>query len=450
MIREVSSFRDPDSTLYYDQFFFYRTVGKSYEKHYIFFIQSGLRDRLIEEKLILPYEELIQGHPDFHPSTVLLRTAILPFVSYPYEWSFSQLKEAALLTLRVNKLALEYGMILKDASMYNVQFIGCNPLFIDLASFEIYEQNTPWKSYYQFCKHFYSPLFLASKKNVILSKMLMYFIDGIPLREAVSLCNWKDFLNTSSLFHLYLHSLTEGGEYNVSISKKNHKKRVINLLKHLEFSINDLKPKHKPTNWINYNSNNNYNDNSRQFKANIIKNFLRHIEGTKALDIGSNDGFFSQLLADKGMYTLLVDNDEFVVDKAFTNNRENTNIHPLHMNLVNPTPGIGWNNEERKSFWQRCKIDLIQALAIVHHLVITHDIPFDSIAAELSQHTRYLIIEFISVNDSQVQILLKNKPHHTSNYSQINFEKSFGQYFDLKMRQRINETERELFFYEKK
>jgi SAM-dependent methyltransferase len=360
------------------------------------------------------------------------------------------LKDAALLTLRINKLALEYGMILKDASMYNVQFIGCKPQFIDLASFEIYEQDTPWKSYYQFCKHFYSPLFLASKKNVLLSKMLLYFIDGIPLKEAVSLCNWKDFLNTGSLFHLYFHSLLEGGNHRVSIDKKIHQKRLINLLKHLEFSINDLKPKHKLTSWINYNDNNNYNDNSRQFKVNIINKFLHQIEGSRALDIGSNDGFFSQLLADKGMYTLLVDNDEFVIDKAFANNRENTNIHPLHMNLVNPTPGIGWNSDERKSFWQRCKIDLIQALAIVHHLVITHDIPFDSIAEKFAKHTRYLIIEFISVYDSQVQILLKNKPHHASNYNQVNFENSFGQYFNLKMRQKINETERELFFYEKK
>jgi 2-polyprenyl-3-methyl-5-hydroxy-6-metoxy-1,4-benzoquinol methylase len=450
MIQEVSSFRDPDSSLSYDQSFYYRKISSNYERHYDHFIHSGLKDRLLQEELILPFVELIEQAPQSGFSPRVLRTDILPFVSYPYEWSFSQFKQAALLTLKINQLALEYNMILKDASMFNVQFIGCTPVFIDLASFEIYEQDTPWKGYYQFCKHFYGPLFLAAKKNILLPKLLQYFLDGIPLKEVVSLCSWNHFLNSGAFLHLYLHATGEGKIVDGSIEKKVAKKQLSTIFAHLESAITNLTIKQKQTVWDDYNQNNNYEIQSQQHKVKIIKSFLDQIEGDKALDIGANDGLYSQLLVDKGMYTLVVDIDELAIDRAFTTNYKNSKFHPLQMNLVNPTPAIGWNNIERKSFWDRCQVDVIQALAIVHHLVITHDISFEAIAKKLAQHTHYLIIEFVAPEDSQAKILLQNKPHHKVGYTQINFEKSFKNYFKLIDNKKIIGAKRELLFFEKK
>lgn len=448
MIKEASSFRDPDSSLSYDNSYYYRWISLNYEKHFNHFIDSGLKERLLLEGFILPFVEIIDDTPEAGVSSRVLRTDVLPFVSYPYEWSFSQFKEAALLTLKINQLALEYGMILKDASMFNVQFIGCKSVFIDLSSFEIYEQNTPWKAYYQFSKHFYGPLFLAAKKNIILPKLLQYFIDGIPLKEVVSLCSWYDFLNSGAFLHLYLHAKGEG---KIVISSKENivtKKQLSNIFTHLESAITNLTIKQKQTVWDTYNQNNNYEIESQQHKVEIIKGFLDQIEVTKALDIGSNDGLYSQLLADRGMYTLVVDIDEFAIDRAFK--RQHNLIHPLQMNLVNPTPATGWINCERKSFWERCNVDVIQALAIVHHLVITHDISFEEIAKKLARHTKYLIIEFIDPDDSQAEILLQNKPHHKLNYNQINFEIGFNSYFNLIDKKSILETKRKLFCYERK
>lgn len=445
MIKEASSFRDPDSSLSYDNSYYYRWISLYYEKHYNHFIDSGLKERLLQEGFILPFVEIIDDTPEAGVSSRVLRTDVLPFVSYPYEWSFSQFKEAALLTLKINQLALEYGMILKDASMFNVQFIGCKSVFIDLTSFEVYEQDTPWNAYYQFCKHFYGPLFLAAKKNIILPKLLQYFIDGIPLKEIVSLCNWYDFLNSGAFLHLFLHSKGEGKIVKVSNHNKVAKKQLSNIFTHLESAITNLTIKQKQTVWDNYNQNNNYKIESQQHKVEIIKGFLNQIDGEKALDIGANDGLYSQLLADRGMYTLVVDIDELAVDRAFK--MKHHLVHPLQMNLINPTPSIGWNNSERKSFWDRCHVDVIQALAIVHHLVITHDISFEEIAKKLAQHTHYLIIEFVSPDDSQAQILLQNKSHHVLDYTLINFEKSFANYFDLKNKQNIYKTGRVLYFY---
>jgi 2-polyprenyl-3-methyl-5-hydroxy-6-metoxy-1,4-benzoquinol methylase len=447
MIKEASSFRDPDSSLFYDSSYFYRRISLKYEKHYNHFNASGLKDKLLQEGFILPFIEIIEDSPEAGVSSRVLRTDILPFVSYPYEWSFNQFKEAALLTLKINLIALEYGMILKDASMFNVQFIGCKPVFIDMASFEVYEQDTPWNAYYQFCKHFYGPLFLAAKKNIILPKLLQYFIDGIPLKELVSLCSWMDFLNSGAFLHLYLHAKGEGKKVKSAIENKVSKKQLSNIFTHLELAITNLTIKQKQTVWDTYNLNNNYEIESQQHKVEIIKGFLNQIDGEKALDIGANDGLYSQLLADRGMYTLVVDIDELAVDRAFKTQHDL--IHPLQMNLVNPTPAIGWNNIERKSFWDRCHVDVIQALAIVHHLVITHDISFDEIAKKLAQHTKYLIIEFVDPEDSQAQILLQNKPHHSLNYKQTNFEKSFGLFFNLIQRQKLDYTKRELFLYYK-
>jgi 2-polyprenyl-3-methyl-5-hydroxy-6-metoxy-1,4-benzoquinol methylase len=447
MIKEASSFRDPDASLSYDCSYYYRRISLNYEKHYNHFIDSGLKERLLQEGFILPFIEIIEDSPEAGVSSRVLRTDILPFVSYPYEWSFTQFKEAALLTLKINLIALEYGMILKDASMFNVQFIGCKPVFIDMASFEVYEQDTPWNAYYQFCKHFYGPLFLAAKKNIILPKLLQYFIDGIPLKELVSLCSWMDFLNSGAFLHLYLHAKGEGKKVKSAIENKVSKKQLSNIFTHLELAITNLTIKQKQTVWDTYNLNNNYEIESQQHKVEIIKGFLNQIDGEKALDIGANDGLYSQLLADRGMYTLVVDIDELAVDRAFKTQHDL--IHPLQMNLVNPTPAIGWNNIERKSFWDRCHVDVIQALAIVHHLVITHDISFDEIAKKLAQHTKYLIIEFVDPEDSQAQILLQNKLHKRFIYDNDIFELDFKKFFIILEKINVSNTKRDIYFMKK-
>lgn len=451
MIKEPSSFRDPDSILEFDSEFYYRKMSAKYLPHYLFFKKSGLKDKLVKEGYILPFEEIVDEQPNVGFANQVLKTEKIPFVSYPYEWSFSQFKEAALLTLKINLIALQHGMILKDASMFNVQFVGCKAIFIDLASFEVYEQNRPWQAYYQFCKHFYAPLFLAAKKNIFIPKLLQYFIDGIPLKEAVSLSSTKNFFSSGPFLHLYLHAKGEGKVVETKINNQVNDSQLVNLLNHLVTSIEKLKLKQKQTIWNDYNQNNNYIAESKENKALIIQSFLKQIEGEKAMDIGANDGFYSQLLVEKGMYTLVLDIDELAIDRAFKENHnlKSDKIHPLQINLANPTPAIGWNNTERKSFWERCKVDVIQALAVVHHLAITHDVSFEEIAKKLAQHTKYLIIEFVHPDDSQAQILLQNKPHHVPSYNQVNFEIAFNTFFNLIDKRTIIGSKRELYFMKK-
>lgn len=449
---ELSSFRDPDAVLEFDENFYYRKISENYLPNYLFFKDSGLKDRLIGEGWVLPFEEITDENPKGGFAKQVIRTKKIPFVSYPYEWTFSQFKAAALLTLKINLLALEYGMILKDASMFNIQFIGCKPVHIDLSSFEVYDRNRPWKAYYQFCRHFYGPLFLASKKSDFLPKLLLYFIDGIPLKETISIGRGLSLLHPGPFLHLYLHSFGEGRINKDKRPKTLKSTSLVHLLMHMMDSIEGLPYRKKKTVWDNYNQRNNYVDTGKADKARIIKDFLNDVEGECALDLGCNDGFYSNLLVEKGFYTIAVDIDERAIDKAFNDhfNKNSTNLHPLHINLANPSPSLGWNLTERKSFWSRCHVDVIQALAIIHHLVITYDIDLQKVAELFGRHARFLIIEFIEPEDSQVQILLSGKGHRSLQYNKTIFERSFGIFFNLKSKVVIQGMKRELFFYERK
>ncbi len=456
MNKELASFRDPASILFFDNFHYYRGIGNDYLKHFEHFKTSGLKERLTSENLIINFDEindeegqLGQGYSNF-----FLRTKRLPFISYPSEWSFSQYKEAALLTLKICQIALKYGMILKDASAYNIQFYGIKPILIDLTSFEIYESGSPWKAYYQFCKHFLAPLFLSSKKNFHLQKLMGYFIDGIPLRITVSLCSFTDFFNWGFLIHLYLHSKVENIEVRGREIHNLKPKKLENIFIHLNNVIENLNWNQPITTWGKYNEFNTYNLIDKEAKVKIINKYINVLSNVKvAVDIGANNGTFSELLTSNGIYTIAIDMDEVAVERSFLKSKEglNTQILPLHINFSNPTPSIGWKNEERNSFLARLKyIDLIQALAIIHHLVISDDITFEKIVALFADSCRYLIIEFIHVEDIQVQRMLITKPHHRKYYNQNNFETAFKDRFKLIEKTAIAEMSRDLYLYEKK
>ena len=176
-----SSFRDPSGFLFYRDGELYRQINASYKEDYDRFVRSGLYEKLVSGKLLVTHEEINISAEK--PETVykIIKPEKIPFISYPFEWSFSQLKEAALLTLEIEKIALNYGMTLKDANAYNIQFLRGRPIFIDTLSFEKYEEGKPWIAYHQFCKHFLSPISLMKYTDIRLGQLNRIFIDGIPL-----------------------------------------------------------------------------------------------------------------------------------------------------------------------------------------------------------------------------------------------------------------------------
>lgn len=450
MIKEPSSFRDPDSVLEFDTVFYYRKLSANYLPHYLFFKKSGLQDELVEKCHILPFEEIVDEQPNVGFANLVLKTEKIPFVSYPYEWSFSQFKEAALLTLKINLIAIKYGMILKDASMFNVQFKGCKPIFIDLGSFEIYKNNSQWAGYQQFCRHFLAPLLLASYNDVRLIKLLLVNIDGIDLLFVRKLLPIKSFLNSGVFLHILLNTLALKKTSNKKINLK--EQGLKSILVHLIDTIKKLKLKNKNSEWVDYYNKTNYSDSGLLQKALIIEKFIKELNVKTGLDIGANDGRFSKLLSNRLIYTVSTDIDELAVEKNFidASRDENDNLLSLHFNFANPTPSIGWDNTERESFYARAKFDLVLALAVVHHFVITYDLSFEMIAKKFSQIGKYLIIEFPLPKDEKVQFISRNKPSQFLNYNIENFKIAFEKYFFELDNKFIESNNRVIFLYAKK
>src|SRR5574338_267074 len=187
MVRHSSSFRDPSGYVYKDASGnVMRYVSKEYADDYNFLMQSGLYNELVDAGLLIPHKEVTPKAIDANRHK-LLQPEQIPFMSYPYEWSFSQLKDAALATIKTQQAALKHGMVLKDASAYNIQFYKGKPVLIDTLSFERYKTDEPWIAYRQFCQHFLAPLALAAYVDIRLLKLLRDYIDGVPLDLASEL-----------------------------------------------------------------------------------------------------------------------------------------------------------------------------------------------------------------------------------------------------------------------
>ena len=169
-----SSFRDPSGFVFAENGRVYRQINNGFAEHFDQFMSSGLYDVLVSKGYLVAHEDVtasnIQRGPDCYR---VIAPEIIPYIAYPYEWSFSQLQDAAMLTLRIQTVALQHGYILKDASAYNVQFKDGKPVFIDTLSFEPYVEGAPWVAYRQFCQHFLAPLAFRARVYVGLGKLLV-------------------------------------------------------------------------------------------------------------------------------------------------------------------------------------------------------------------------------------------------------------------------------------
>lgn len=454
-----ASFRDPSGFVFRDRGgTLLRYVSQSYQKEFDFLHTSGLYDELWSKGLLIKHEDYTKkyGLPD-KDCYKILKPKEVEFISYPYEWSFSQLKDAALTKLQIQKNALSRGMVLKDASAYNMQFYKGRPILIDSLSFDIYEEGKPWVAYRQFCQHFLAPLALASYVDIRLLKLLGEYIDGIPLDLASSLLPRKTKLKPQLAMHIHLHARSQRKHAHVDISKKFTEPRVSprslkNLIDSLESVIGSLKWQPTGTQWGDYYDFTNYSSSAFKSKADLVKKFLRQTKPETVWDMGANVGEFSRLASDEGILTVAFDVDPAAVEKNYLHVKEKggANILPLVLDLTNPSPAIGWDNDERQSIKQRGPADTVLALALIHHLAISNNLPFENIAGFFAKIAKNLIVEFVPKEDSQVQKLLFSRKNIFPNYNQSSFESVFGQHFDLLDSVKVKNSKRTIYLFKAK
>jgi 2-polyprenyl-3-methyl-5-hydroxy-6-metoxy-1,4-benzoquinol methylase len=416
-------------------------------------MKGGLYDSLIKEKLLIPHTEDDYNDKLDNNNFKIIKPQKIEFISYPYEWCFSQLKDAALTTLRIQKIALKYGMTLKDSSAYNIQFYNGKPVFIDTLSFEIYKENEPWVAYNQFCKNFLTPLALVSLCDVRLSQMLKNFIDGIPLDTAKNILRWKAFLKPGIFIHIYLHSKFQGKysdkDNSININKKwITKNSHFRLIENLERIIDKLKLKSEKTNWSVYYPGRHHSKTYFDKKKEIVKDYLEKVNPKRILDAGANDGEFSKLASANGDASVIAfDSDHECIEKCYEHIKKNNikNLIPLVVDLTNPSPSIGWANSERMSLTERSHADLVLALAIIHHLCISNNIPLCFTAEFFNKICKWLIIEFVPKDDPMVKKLLLHRKDIFDKYSVESFENEFSKYFFLIDHQKVSETNRVIY-----
>lgn len=451
---ENSSFRDRSGFLFYYENEIYRIINFSYKKQYEKFMNSELYQKLEEKNLIITHSEIenLDIDCDYYK---IIKPEKIPFISYPYEWSFSQLKDAALLTLRIQKAAMKYGMTLKDGSAFNIQFHNGHPIFIDTLSFEIYEEGQIWKPYKQFCQHFLAPLALISKKDVRLNLLSKIFIDGIPIDLAAKLLPKTTFGNFGLMAHIHAHAKSQKHyeDKDAKIKQKTLSKRSFEgLIESLKSSIEKMAWNEDNTEWGDYYSDTNYTEKSFEEKKQFISLAIDQVKPKLVWDMGANTGVFSRLASTKGINTISYDIDPLAVEKNYLLSSQNSeqNILPLILDLTNPSSGIGWNHNERMSIIQRGPADMVFALALVHHLAISNNVPLNKLAEFFSQISKFLIIEFVPKSDSQVKRLLLTRDDIFENYDEKNFEIEFSKFFKIINSKKILDSERTIYIMENK
>ncbi len=456
-LRLPSSFRDPSGFVFTREGEIFRQVNQVYREHYDFLMGSGLYEALVDSGLLIRHDEVESGPAGQFDAYKILRPEPIPFISYPYEWTFSQLKHAALATLEVQKKALEFGMTLKDASAYNVQFLRGRPVLIDILSPEVYQEGEPWVAYKQFCQHFLAPLALMSYKHVGLVQLFRIYIDGIPLDLAHSLLPNRTFLKPSLQMHIHLHSKLQKkighraettrrrqGSFNLLAFK--------GLIDSLESAVKKLRWLPLGTEWADYDKEDSYDEAASNHKMEVVAAFLREVRPRTVWDLGGNTGRFSRVASDMGIHTVSFDKDPAAVEKNYLTSvtQKETNLLPLLLDLTSPSPMIGWANRERMDLFQRGPADMLFALALIHHLVISENVPTSMVADFFSRLCTWAIVEFVPKSDKKVVHLLATRKDIFPTYTQDNFELDFSTYFEIKSRQRVNSSERTLYLMKKK
>lgn len=437
-----ASFRDPAAYVYSDGGRVKRAVTDRGLADYRRLVDSGLAAELQDAGLLIPHAE--ESRTDAWPAdaAAVLVPEVVPFVSYPYEWSFGQLRDAALLTLDVQELAMARGLSLKDASAFNVQFRGSVPVFIDTLSFEANVPG-PWVAYHQFCRHFLAPLLLMRHVWPGAARMLRVDLDGLDLDWVSRTLPLSTYARFGSLLHVHMHARAlrkaPAGTATASTvptavpaggrAPRDSKPALVSSLR---ATVQSLQPRGGRSEWSHYYDEvGHYTSDAVSAKERAVAGALDRVRPRLVYDLGANTGVYTRLAAARGAYAVSFDGDPRCVHEAYEQGHRarDARLLPLVMDLANPSPALGFASDERDALDRRPVADVVMALALLHHLRITANVPFTRIAEYLARLGRTLIIEWVPRHDPKVEALLQARPDTFTDYSEQGFTDAFAQYF---------------------
>ncbi len=456
--RVPGSYRDPAGFVYRRDGTIFRQIDETFAPEWDHFLDSGLYHRLVESSVVIRHEDADVGLAAEPPAYRVIRPEPIDVISFPYEWSFSQLQDAALLTLRAQALALEAGMTLRDASAYNVQFQRGRPLLIDSLSFQRTEAGRPWIAYRQFCEHFLAPLALMARVDIRLGGLLRDHLEGIPLDLAARLLPGRTRISFGLGPHIHLHARAQrqhaddnaGPQEDTTASMS--PKRLATLIESLRDTVSGLSWEPAGTAWADYADNTSYDDEATAAKLAAVGDALAVIGGARAWDLGANTGRYSRVAADAGYRVVALDIDPAAVERGYRAIRADgrEDILPLLADITDPSPALGWGSAERAGLLERIETDVILALALVHHLAIGSNVPLPMIASLFARLAPDAIVEFVPKADAMVQRLLAFREDVFADYTIEGFRDAFAPFFELVTETPIVGSARTVFHFRRR
>ncbi|MCD4722737.1 MAG: hypothetical protein K8S13_23200 [Desulfobacula sp.] len=458
MAVETGSFRDPSGQVFIYNKKIYRCIYQPGLKDYHLASEKSIYDDLIQKQMMINHTE---ANFEFAPDAteICLEHPRLPFISYPWEWSFSMLKDAALLHLQIMEYLIPKGFWLRDASVFNTQYSDTGLLLIDTLSIGEKPPQSPWVAYSQFCSHFLAPLATAAYCDIRTMGLWRNYIDGFPLDLAVKMIPFYKKFSPRLFMHLTLHAQFQkkADQKKDLLLDKKHKKpsmnelSLIGIINSLKKCITNINWKKNSKIWASYDDIRTYDTDDIKEKADYIRTAIKKLSPSMVWDLGGNTGEFSLIAAEKGAWVISIDGDPACTELIYTKITKTQNgkrIIPLTMDLANPSGGLGWENKERLSLNQRGPADLLLALALIHHLVFSANIPLERIAGWFASLCENLVVEFMPPEDPMIKKLVQNRPEHLP-YTLDIFKSGFGKYFEF-CDQKILQNKRILFLCKKK
>ncbi len=457
---DPGSFRDPSGNIFNHEDKIIRILKKEGTDRLKYFKENDLLNQSISRKFLIESNFIDAKALDLDLDNVeeIIEHKKLNYVSYPYEWSFDQLKDAALHHLEFHIFLLENEATLIDSSAYNIQFDGYKPVFIDILSIKKYQNGEYWKGHKQFCENFLYPLILKAKKNIDFNNWFRGNLEGIKSHEINSLLTLGNKFSYTIFTQVVLLNYLEkkflgNKEINIEkIKEKNfQKKSYLGLLNQLKNFIISLKVKKNKTVWDDYSINNTYTKNEENLKITIVSEFAEKYKFDKLVDLGCNDGVYSKECLKKGCkFVVGFDYDLNVVNQAYNiSKKEKLNFLPLYLDASNPSPNIGWGQIERKGFIERLNFSGMLALAFEHHLAIAKNIPLDQLVKWLLNIAPKGLIEFVPKSDQTIRKMLLLKGDIFRDYSEENFKNLILRNAKIVSEKKITESGRKIFEYSK-
>jgi SAM-dependent methyltransferase len=456
---EPGSFRDPDSRVVVTDDAVLRTLTTRGLADWEALASSELFPRAVAEGKLIP-TELVEGAvdlpEDLGEAAGVLQHERVPFVSYPYEWSFGMLRDAALLHLELLEAALQEDLVLKDSSPYNVQWRGAQPVFIDVGSFERLTPGEPWLAYRQFCMLFLYPLLLQAYKGVAFQPWLRGSLEGIAPEQLRNVMSLRDLLRRGVFTHVYLHARLERGRVETARDVKHElraagfkKELIVANVKRLAKLVGRLEWRPPRSAWSGYEATTSYGENDASRKEEFVRTAIGSRRWDLVWDLGCNVGRFARMAADNARYIVALDADAAVVEQLYGALREegSTSILPLAVDVLDPSPSLGWRGSERRPLAQRGEPDLTLSLALVHHLSIGGNVPVRDVVDWLASLRSAIVVEFPTRDDPQVQRLLASKRDDLhSDYERDFFERCLHDAFDVERSETLAAGTRVLYF----